>query len=342
MLLLAGGLLPKDVAMLNSVLNRRRAAVAVGAALVSAAALTLPSTPAGAISNPVTHIVIDSVVGETAPSGTALSQPSVLTAKDHTITVSVRFLDSTDAAASFGKATDVKLTVSGGVGGTSVTTVGATDTGATLDSSAFTAPANNVKVTVSVPGLKGKSAVPAVTYATPFDVLSSLNTVPTTTNFVRQVTKTGGSACPEVTDTNPYCATVILPQGAGPKDTPEVMRDIVLATGLCDGQAYTGDCPTNSYVVELLADLSRYSTTAPATVILDCDKKFCGHGAIKANVPKFVIGGNDNLVDVPACTAKGVAPATGACVDYVQSTRDNAGDTHLWVLFALDARFSCC
>jgi hypothetical protein len=29
-------------------------------------------------------------------------------------------------------------------------------------------------------------------------------------------------------------------------------------------------------------------------------------------------------------------------VDYVQSTRDNAGDTHLWVLFARDARMSCC
>jgi hypothetical protein len=154
---------------------------------------------------------------------------------------------------------------------------------------------------------------------------------------VRQVTKTGGSACGEVTETNPYCATVILPKGAGPGGT----SDIVLATGLCDATVYTG-CATNSYVVELLADLSQYTGAAPATVILDCDKKFCGHGAIKANVPQFAVGGNANLVDLPACTAKGVAPVNGACVDYVQSTRDNAGDTHLWILFAVDSRMSCC
>jgi hypothetical protein len=323
--------------MLNSALNRRRAAVAVGAALVSAAALTLPSTPAGAASNPVTHIVIDSVLGESVPAGTTLSQPTVLTATGHTITVVVRFLDSTGAAASFGKATDIKLTTSKSTGGDSVTTVAATDTGTTLHSAGFSTGANNVTVTVSVPGLKGKSAVPAVTSATSFDVLSSLNTVPTTPNFVRQVTKTGGSACGEVTDTNPYCATVILPQGAGPLGT----SDIVLATGLCDNTAYTG-CATNSYVVELLADLGNYSSGQPATVILDCDKKFCGHGAIKQNVPQFAVGGNDNLMDLSACAAKGVAPATGACVDYVQSTRDNAGDTHLWILFAVDSRMSCC
>jgi hypothetical protein len=323
--------------MLNSALNRRRTAIAVGAALVSAAALTLPSTPAGAVSNPVTHIVIDSVSGEAAPAGTTLSQPTVLTAVDHTITVTVRFLDSTGAAASFGKATDIKLTVGGGVGGTNVKTVGATDTGTAIDSAAFTASANNVNVTVSVPGLKGKNAVPAVTDPTSFDVLSSLTTVPTTPNFVRQVTKSGGSACGAVTATDPYCATVILPQGAGPGGT----SSIVLATGLCDNTAYTG-CATNSYVVELLADLSQYSGTAPATVILDCDKKFCGGGSIKQNVPQFAVGGNANLMNLSACPAKGVAPAGGACVDYVQSTRDNAGDTHLWILFAVDSRMSCC
>jgi hypothetical protein len=318
--------------------------MSVGVALVALSLNPLLAGSAEAGSNTVASIVIDSVVGDPAPAGTSLSQPSVLTADDHTISVKVHFTDGPDgtgAAASFGKATDVALTVSGGVGGASVTEVEATDTSATLVSSMFSGAANNVKVTVSVPSLKGKNAIPPVDSGT-FDVLTSLTSVLTKTNFVQQVTKTGGPTCAPVTDTDPYCATVILPLGAGPKGTTD-MSKVVLATGLCDAKGiYTGGCPTNSYVVELLADLSRYSPNAPATVILDCDKKFCGHGSIQQNVPKFVIGGNDNLVNLLPCAAKGVAPATGACVDYVQSTRDNAGDTHLWILFAVDARFSCC
>jgi hypothetical protein len=30
------------------------------------------------------------------------------------------------------------------------------------------------------------------------------------------------------------------------------------------------------------------------------------------------------------------------CTDYVQSSRDNAGDIHLYLLVARDARTSCC
>jgi hypothetical protein len=315
--------------------------MSVGVALVALSLNPLLAGSAEAGSNTVASIVIDSVVGQGVPDGTALSQPSVLTAKDHTISVKVHFTDGPDgtgAAASFGKATDVALTVSGGVGGASVTEVEATDTSATLVSSMFSGAANNVKVTISVPGLKGKNAIPAATSGL-FDVLLSLTPITdVTTNFTQQVTRTGGSACGAVDEANPYCATVILPKGAGLSGT----SDIVLGTGLCDAKDYTGDCPTNSYVVELLADLSQYSGGAPATVILDCDKKFCGKGSIQKNVPQFAVGGNADLVNLLPCAAKGVAPEHGACVDYVQSTRDNAGDTHLWILFAEDSRMSCC
>jgi hypothetical protein len=314
--------------------------MSVGVALVALSLNPLLAGSAEAGSNTVASIVIDTVIGQGVPDGTALSQPSVLTAKDHTISVTVHFTDGpggTGAAASFGKVTDVALTVSGGVGGASVTEVQPTDTSATLVSSMFSGAANNVKVTISVPGLKGKNAIPAATSGL-FDVLLSLTSViDVTTNFVQQVTRTGGSACGEINESNPYCATVILPQGAG----TDGHSPIVLATGLCDGSAYTG-CATDSYVVELLADLQNYTGTQPATVILDCDKKFCGKGSIQKNVPQFAVGGNADLKDLPACTAKGVAPDGGACVDYVQSTRDNAGDTHLWILFAKDSRMSCC
>jgi hypothetical protein len=43
----------------------------------------------------------------------------------------------------------------------------------------------------------------------------------------------------------------------------------------------------------------------------------------------------------PACPAKGVVGTDQKyCVDYVQSTRDNAGDTILYLLFVEDGRAS--
>jgi hypothetical protein len=161
-------------------------------------------------------------------------------------------------------------------------------------------------------------------------------TLPTTTGngYVQRVGKTA-LECAEVTADNPLCATVILPQGSA--------GQVVLGTGVCDGTIYTKCSDARSFVLELLGDLGTgYTTTAPATVVLSCDKKFCGGGSIQRNVPVFSQGGNTPLEGVPACPAKGVANAVGACVDYVQSTRDNAGDTHLYVLFTRDLRGSCC
>jgi hypothetical protein len=296
---------------------------------------------------PVASVVIDQVVGESAPAGTSASAPSVLTAVGRTITVAVRFYDAAGLPASFGKATDVALVTSQGGGG-SVSTVAATDTGTTLTSAPFSAAANRVTLTVTVPGLKGSKAIPPAAWTAPdgtvrtLDVLSTLASLSTSpTGLVQQVSKNGTSACGDVTAENPFCATVILPRGAGPDGSSPV----VIGTGACDSTYAL--CPSQSYVVELLADLSTYTSTSPATVILDCDKKFCGRGSIKDNVPSFALGGNDTLTPLPACAAKGVAPDPNgsgpyACVDYVQSTRDNAGDTHLWVLFARDARMSCC
>ena len=308
---------------------------------------------AQAVNNPVKTIVITGVASNSVdvpPDGTEGSQPNVLVAVLDTVTVSVSFKDEFGAPASFGKATELVLSTTGGDAG-NTKTVGATETSTTIDSSAFVKAANKVKVTVSAPSLKGKFLVtPKPSDA--FDVLATLDTfaASASTPFVRDVGKDGGAACGEVTATNPICATVILPKGAGPDGT----APIIVGTGKCDdttnvyancSAAGTNTRPA-SYVVELLADLSEYSSISPATVILTCDKAFCGKGSISRNVPHFAIGGNVGLADVLPCTAKGVAPAPGsvpgACVDYVQSNRDNAGDTHLWVLFAVDARFSCC
>ena len=273
----------------------------------------------------------------TSPVG-GPSKPAVITKSGASVTVTVSLWTSSTktTAAAFNKDTDIKLTS----GGVSVTkTFLANVTSQEFTTGAFGSAVNQTTVSVSFPGLKGKSAVPAASSPTVFDVLSFVEGDTAGAGYTRNVGK-DGAVCGEVDAQHPFCATVLLPKGAG---------SIVLGIGVCDDTTYT-DCKVNrnSFVLELLADLTAagYTPAEPATVILSCDKIYCGNGAIKNNVPHFTTAGNAALENVPACAAKGVAPGPdalfAACVDYVQSTRDNAGDTHLWLLFARDARMSCC
>jgi hypothetical protein len=319
--------------------GRRHLGLLTAAAALGALALSpVLAGPAVAASPAVTFITVGEVVSDvTAPAGTPGSAiPSVLTSVDRSVSVHVEFFAADGSATSFGKDTDLAVTTSGVGGSTAVRTVARDATSADLSTNAFTSAANKVTVTVSVPGSKGKGAIAPVTSATDFDVLQFFTPpiTPGDTSYVQRVGKTD-LGCGEVTEANPMCATVILPQGSA--------GQVVLGTGACDGTTYTQCSSASSFVLELLGGLgTRYTTTSPATIVLSCDKKFCGKGSIQRNVPVFTQGGNTDLVGVPACSAKGVANAEGACVDYVQSTRDNAGDTHLWVLFTRDLRVSCC
>jgi hypothetical protein len=280
--------------------------------------------------------VNDSDVVDSPVDGPA--KPTVITQVGATVGVTVSLWTSADKTtpAAFNKDTDFTLTS----GGVSVTrTFLANTSSQDFTTGAFGTAVNQTTVSVSFPSLKGKSAIPAASSPTVFDVLTFVTTDTAAAGYTRNVGK-GGADCGEVTAQEPFCATVILPNGAG---------SIVLGTGPCDDTTYT-DCLTkrNSFVLELLANLDNrgYSATSPATLILSCDKIYCGNGGIKSNVPHLTSLGNAPLEDVPACTAKGVGPApdslVDACVDYVQSTRDNAGDTHLYVLFTRDLRGSCC
>jgi hypothetical protein len=316
--------------------NRRHLGLLAAAAALGALALSPVLVGTAAAASPaVVSITVGPVVSAfSAPPGTpAGSQPSVLTSVGNSVSVHVEFFAADGTATSFGKDTDLALTTGGG--GNAVRTVGKDATSADLSTANFTSAANNITVTVSVVGSKGKDAIVPVTSATVFDVLHFF-TPPTTTGngFVQKVGK-NALECGEVTATEPMCATVILPQGSA--------SQVVLGTGLCDGTTYTKCSAARSFVLELLGDLGTgYTPTSPATMILSCDKKFCGNGSIKQNVPVFSQGGNTPLERLGPCSAKGVANAEGGCVDYVQSTRDNAGDTHLYVLFTRDVRGSCC
>jgi hypothetical protein len=319
--------------------GRRLGLLAAAGALGALALSPLLAGTAAAASPAVAFITVGDVISDvTAPAGTPGSAiPSVLTSVDRSVSVHVEFFAADGSATSFGKDTGVALTTSGLNGATVVRTVGKDATFADLSTDAFTSAANKVTVTVSVPSSKGKAAITPVPSQTVFDVLEFFTPPITITQGVNDVQRVGktGLGCGEVTEDNPLCATVILPQGSA--------SQVVLGTGACDGTTYTKCSAARSFVLELLGDLgTKYTPTSPATVILSCDKKFCGKGSIQRNVPVFTQGGNTDLVGVPACSAKGVASPGPACVDYVQSTRDNAGDTHLWVLFTRDLRVSCC
>lgn len=305
-------------------------ALALSPVLTGTAQAANPPAPAFASVSEATGDVVTSPVGGGA-------KPTVITKVGSTVSVTVSLWTSSAAttAAAFNKDTDVTLTG----GGVSVTrTFPANVTSQVFTTGAFDTAVNKATVSVSFPGLKGNSAVPTAKSPTVFDVLFFVEGDTAGTAYIRNVGK-DGATCGEVTAQAPFCATVLLPNGAG---------NIVVGTGPCDDTTYT-DCSNkkNSFVLELLADLTgKYTAASPATVILSCDKIYCGNGAIKNNVPHLTSLGNAPLENVPACAAKGVGPAPDslidACVDYVQSTRDNAGDTHLYVLFTRDLRGSCC
>jgi hypothetical protein len=90
----------------------------------------------------------------------------------------------------------------------------------------------------------------------------------------------------------------------------------------------------------MLAGLDGYEKTAPATILVRCDKTLCGGGSIQSKRLSYTLSGNDALKTAAACPAKGTVGAEPACVDYVQSRRDGSGDTFLFLLFSRDARVS--
>ena len=118
----------------------------------------------------------------------------------------------------------------------------------------------------------------------------------------------------------------------------------MLSLGSC-GDAYSGCSDARGSVVQALADLGEtgelYTRDDPAAMILKCDKTLCLPGAIQGIVLSFSLDGNAALEAAPACPAKNTIGAEQqACVDYVQSTRDGAGDSLLYFLFPADVRTS--
>jgi hypothetical protein len=196
----------------------------------------------------------------------------------------------------------------------------------------YSAVENGVTITPSIGG-KGK---PISFTAVPSKAFDSLRTL----QLAEQGTTVfGANTCTtETLETN--CGVAILPLSFASERA-------ALSTGATADQCGGSPCKAGSTVVQFIAALEGYTAQSPATLIFRCDKTQCSNGGVNKFKVYYTYSSSGPLDTVaPACQLKGEAnvdPATGepvACVDYVSSSRDNAGDTLLHFNFVHDVRGS--
>lgn len=286
------------------------------------------------------RIVVDGVHSTvSAPAGTpAGAVPYVLVEAGQQFSVDVSFYGVDGAPASFNKDTTLSIATNTGPDNLPSAATGTAPAGATSATltTSLPHPANQVEVTVGAPGIKGPHAVTPGTSSADqrFDVLQELQ-VHASAPGSPLVTGIGGEAgCTSATPEHPVCGVALLPNGAQ-------SAQVMLSLGLCD-TTYAGCGSANGSVVQALADLTGlYTKSSPAAILVRCDKSLCGQGPLHATQLSYSLLGNAALTTAPACPGRNTIGADqAACVDYVQSTRDNAGDSLLYFLFTSDARVS--
>jgi hypothetical protein len=327
----------------------RRLVLALVACLAAAAGGLTMSSAVAAPTGPSSIVVNRVYSGVAAPSGVPTgSQPYVIVKAGDTFSVDVSFADAKGRSTFFNAPTTLHMTAS--TNGTTVAVdsvdvqVAKGQRTAVLKGS-ISAATNQVALTVStvdnpvVTGSSGSSQW--------FDVLNGYTFVASSAHNAFQ-SSIGGSIdgtgdCVAATADYPVCGTLILPNGA-------VSSQVFMSLGPCDSTTYTkcGDRLAGS-IVQVLANLTEvtgthtvtdlYTKTSPATLILSCDTTLCGTGAIQSIPVHFSLSGNGALETAPACPRKGtVGKSQDVCIDYVQSKRDGASDTILYLLFTKDLR----
>jgi hypothetical protein len=98
-------------------------------------------------------------------------------------------------------------------------------------------------------------------------------------------------------------------------------------------------------VTQFLGDLtssagaSLYTRQSPASMTIICDKTLCGGAGVTTFRALWSTTAAGALTTAPPCPAKGVIGAhQDFCTDLVSSSRLNAGDLRLVVLFLTDVR----
>ena len=326
-------------------------AVAVAALAMTIGALGMPTSaaskgaspgggsaaPAGSSPAPTT-IVVDSVTsGVQAPSGTPDDAvPYVLVEAGQSFVVKVSFYDQSGAPASFSKDTTLSIASNTGSANQPLPATGVAEKGRTsaLLTTRLDAPANQVRITVAVLGAAGKHAPqPGTTSAAQaFDVLKEIKTFGIAGAAFRGGIGGDDGSCTSATPDEPVCGVAILPGGS--------TSGALMSLGACD-KVYAS-CDERGSVVQVLADLELDAdpTRPIATVLVKCDKDLCRSGPVRQIPVHYSTSGSAPLQLALACPGKDTLGVQDACVDYVQSTRDGAGDTLLHVLFRKDARVS--
>ena len=304
-----------------SSMGRARRLITVAAAALVAVPMSLVATSAQAVTPQAVALTFTAV----ADHATGFPAP----VKGQPFDVRVTSVDVNGQPVAVNKATAISLSVVTGSGTLSGTTTGSI-------------PKNSSTGTISgaVYSTYGNAQVFGVTSPA---LTSTSFTVDVQALLTSQGTKPGKSAklvtCTAMTATQPTCATLLLPNGAVSAQTILTEQD---CTGGFSCRGPAGGIRT--LMVDGIANLGTlYTRSAPATLIIGCDKSSCGNGGVK-DFAVMAQPKNDATPDLaPACPSKGtIDPAAphAYCVDYVQSTRDNAGDLFLYLLFADDARGS--
>jgi hypothetical protein len=308
-----------------------RAAVALG--LGALLAVLLPMTSATAarpspapVLGVATHLAFDDITTPDFPLPNAPGAAGLFyVVKDYGFQAHLTFLDDAEAAAPLSANKTVTVTVFDGKTWLGSFDVAPGDKDATVDLIAIGTAASGVQLTASA----ATKPRPVTGTSAAFDVLIESDII--NADGASTIGGQGGTttSCNPTPDF-PICADLIPPVEGSFGD------DGLLSRGVCPA----GEKCADSYV-QVLTTIGEATNTNPATLVMKCDKSLCGGGAIKSNHLTVTLTPGSPSVVAPACPAKntvGTDPDVPFCVDYVQSTRDNAGDTFLYLLFLQDAK----
>ncbi|WP_417564450.1 hypothetical protein [Microbacterium sp.] len=261
------------------------------------------------------------------------AMPSVLTAVGKTFDVTVSLWSGTTPAS---YPTDTKVTLKPSGSGTLALVGGSTAVIPKNQSSAtFEVTYSAATPALSITGQigTGKKALTATSASFPVELTLSVlgGNDPT---LLAGTAGADTAGCTTVDRQHPMCGVVRLPNGA--------TGNVALSLGVCPT---TSDCAKGALVTQLIANLTStggaalYTRTNPAQMTIICDKSICGKGGVPSYRALWSQSATGTLTETPACPNKGVIGTDQQfCTDTVSSTRDNAGDLLLVVLFLDDVR----
>jgi hypothetical protein len=320
---------------------RRSLAVLIAALLTGLLAVAGVSAPANAA--PQGSLKIVSITNSDKPTLGDLLEAG------EKFDVVVQVLDNAGQPMTVSRVTTIKLSADGPgtLGGTTTAVIPRNGSSATISGATYSPSANGVVLSVSVSS--GVDLLPAPGVTVDVAVTAVRDTARPNVSFELK-----DQDCTAPTEPVPTCGQLILPKGAD--------GGVTLWVGSCDNLgapppgesslACRSEGGTRALVVTAIARLkessapdakSLYSNTAPATLIIACDKALCR--ATANGVPKlpviYTLNNDGPLTETAGpCPSKGtIAPGDKACVDYVSSSRSQ-GDLYLHLLFNIDMRGS--